>query len=335
MRILRAVSVATAITFASASASAAPALAGDSAAARVEAKKHFQRAVSLYEEQDFRGALAEFQRAYEIAPNYKVLYDVAQSHYQLQGYSKAIDVFEQYLKSGDRDIPRARRVEVEEALARLRTRVAVMTISVNVATAEVTVDDELVATQAGSATIRVNAGQHRVGVTAKGYVAASKVVTLVGEDKTDVHLDLEREVDTSSPALAPLRKELPLNRNQADRPKTLAPATDVAPSRTPFYIGVGVTSVLAAGAIGLGITSLVAKGTYNRALRSSTDSPSRIDDSRDLVRTTSLLADVLTVTAVAGGITTLVLYLKSGSHSAGPQAAAAIVGCPAGICGTF
>ena len=334
-RLVRAVAFATAFTLASATCPSA--FAADTAATRAEAKKHFQRAVTLYEEQDFRAALAEFQRAYEIAPNYKLLYDIAQANYQLQAYSKAIDAFEQYLKSGEREIPRARRIEVEESLARLRARVATLTIKVNVPTAEVTVDEQVVSTQAGSVSLKVNAGQHRVVVTAKGYVTANRSLNLVGEDKTDLRVDLEPEAETAPGPSAPVSTEPTRAGDDAIGGNTLAPPQDAPRGRTAYYIGLGTTTVLAAGAVGFGIASLVAKGTYDRALSSSTDSPQRIDNARDLVRTTSVVADALTLGAVAAGVTTVVLYFTTGrrSPSAATAAGLRVQPCPAGVCGTF
>ncbi|HEY6459174.1 MAG TPA: hypothetical protein VIY73_03455, partial [Polyangiaceae bacterium] len=47
-----------------------------------QAREHFGRGVRMYQEDDFRGALIEFSRAYELAPNWAVLYNVGQSHYQ-------------------------------------------------------------------------------------------------------------------------------------------------------------------------------------------------------------------------------------------------------------
>jgi len=41
-----------------------------------ETKLHFQRAVKLYSEEDYRGALVEFKRAYELSNNYVILYNL-------------------------------------------------------------------------------------------------------------------------------------------------------------------------------------------------------------------------------------------------------------------
>ena len=62
-----------------------------------EAGKHFQRAVALYGEADYRAALVEFRRAYALSPNAAVLYNVGEAEYQLQDYAGALQTFEHYL----------------------------------------------------------------------------------------------------------------------------------------------------------------------------------------------------------------------------------------------
>src|SRR5262245_48943462 len=65
-----------------------------------DATAHFQRALELYQEQDFPGALVEFRRAYELNPSYKLFYNIGQVCYQLTDYACALKNFESYLKEG-------------------------------------------------------------------------------------------------------------------------------------------------------------------------------------------------------------------------------------------
>src|SRR5262249_2149673 len=44
---------------------------------RSDADEHFRRGVDLYRDKDYATALVEFQRAYEIAPDIKTLYNIA------------------------------------------------------------------------------------------------------------------------------------------------------------------------------------------------------------------------------------------------------------------
>ncbi|HEX7603304.1 MAG TPA: hypothetical protein VF316_16915, partial [Polyangiaceae bacterium] len=78
----------TTLAFAIALLTAVPARAEDTTKIK-EAGQHFQRAVSLYNETDYNGALVEFKRAYATAPNVNVLYNIGQSQFQLQRYAQA------------------------------------------------------------------------------------------------------------------------------------------------------------------------------------------------------------------------------------------------------
>src|SRR4051812_42949552 len=62
-----------------------------------EAQRRYVRGKDLYEENDFQAALVEFRRAYDLAPNYKLLYNIAQVCYQLQDYPGALRTFNKYL----------------------------------------------------------------------------------------------------------------------------------------------------------------------------------------------------------------------------------------------
>src|SRR5580704_5653549 len=65
-----------------------------------QAADHFDRGVAMYGEADYRAALVEFKKAYEIAPNAAVLYNLGQTYYQLQNYAEALSAFEQYIALG-------------------------------------------------------------------------------------------------------------------------------------------------------------------------------------------------------------------------------------------
>src|SRR5664279_2435322 len=69
----------------------------------------FQRAVELYREGSYEGALAEFSKAYQISPSYLVLYNIAQTQYALHDFVGSYKSLMQYLAEGGGGIPGARR----------------------------------------------------------------------------------------------------------------------------------------------------------------------------------------------------------------------------------
>ena len=65
-----------------------------------EADRHFKSGVALFKEAKYAEALAEFERAYEIAPHPLVLYNIAGCHRELSHYSEAVDVLQAVPRRG-------------------------------------------------------------------------------------------------------------------------------------------------------------------------------------------------------------------------------------------
>lgn len=146
-----------------------------------EARERFDHGVSLYDEGDFEAALAEFLRAYEIAPNYAVLFNIGQAQAQLRRYPEAVASFERYLEEGGDGVPARRRREVEGELARVRRLVGRILVTTDPrAEASVYVDGTEVGRIPSDEAFIVSAGQHDVEVRAEGYLAARRSVTVAG-----------------------------------------------------------------------------------------------------------------------------------------------------------
>ena len=280
---------------------------------RVDAKKHFRRGVELYEEQDYRGALAEFERAYELSPSYKVLYNIGQANFQLQSYPKALDAFDLYLERGGAEIPSGRRKEVEESRAKLRARIATLEIRSNVE-ASIAVDDVAVgAGRSMSVRVRLGAGPHVVTAEAEGYVAARKTVTLTGEDQTRVDLELQRiTVVPASTLRADTRLPAPVREPEPPPPRTEA-------SKVPAFVALGTTAVLATGAVAFGISALSARSSLEETLATRTTGEA-VESARSRLVTMTVLTDVLSASALVGAVVTTVLFT---TRKSSPRTAAA------------
>src|SRR4051812_4490754 len=72
------------------------------------ARTHFQRGVALYRATAYDAALAEFTRAYDSAPNYRILYNLAQIQAQRHDYVASLRLFRRYLDDGAAHVPEAR-----------------------------------------------------------------------------------------------------------------------------------------------------------------------------------------------------------------------------------
>ena len=94
-----------------------------------QAGEHFDRGVAMYGEADYRAALVEFRKAYEIAPNAAVLYNLGQTYYQLQNYAAALTAFERYL--ADSGESPSHEAEVKGAIKTLKSRVGKLLVATN------------------------------------------------------------------------------------------------------------------------------------------------------------------------------------------------------------
>jgi hypothetical protein len=210
-----------------------------------QARSHFAHGVKLYEEEDYRAALIEFSRAYELAPNWAVLYNVGQSHYQLRDYPNALRTMEKYVKEGGEQIGKDRRAEVDREMDELRGRVAHVSLTVNIPGAELTLDDAAIGKTPLTELVLVGAGRHKLAASKSGYVTATKVLDIAGGDNLTIALELTSE-EARSAASQPA---LP-----ASAPNYLA---------TGVFMGLGVAGI-AVGAI-FGVATIGNKSSLNGA----------------------------------------------------------------------
>jgi hypothetical protein len=251
-----------------------------------EAGKHFQRGVTLYSETDYRGALVEFRRAYEITSNGSVLYNIGETEYQLRDYAGALTTFERYLiEAGPTDSHRA---EVESNIRELRTRVGRLTINTIPRGAEVSVDDRVIGKTPLDVPVVVGVGHVRVTATLAGRQPAIREIDVAAEDDLTVLLQL---APVPSAKTAP-----PPARASSDGARTSASAGSLRPLA---WVGAGV---LGAGAVAMGLLAIHEGATLkserdayqdDMSAAYAADKRNRLDVLSIRTRRYSLAADVL------------------------------------------
>lgn len=282
-----------------------------SAAPVDEARLHFDRGIQLYVEHAYEGALVEFERAHQLAPSYRILYNIGQIHQQLHHYAQAVSAFEQYLAQGGTNLPDARRTEVEQAIATLRPRVATLEVRINVPGAEIAVDDEVVGTAPLMHPLSVNPGRRRISATRPGYVPASSVVNVASSDALVVRLDL-------------------VNLTAAREAIAARPPAPRGPTRIPMYVGWIATAAML---IGSGVMVGMAHGESNVLVQSrnmfDTDGTlaNTLQRERSSVISLALAADALWVSAIVSGGVAIYLTVAALTSHPPPRRAATRVGC--------
>ena len=281
---------------------AAPAAAQDTAAQK-EANTHFQRAIGLYGESDYRAALVEFKRAYELAPHVTLLYNLGQTQYQLQNYAEALSNFERFLAEGGT----AHKSEVENAVAVLKARVGKLDIAAP-AGAEITVDDEPAGKAPLAKPVAVSVGRRRVTATKPGETPVTRFVEVAAGETVGVNLQAGAPVDGAKAAPIPNRPET--------KPDVAPPAEDKPASRTPWIVGGwSLTAALAGTAVATGIVSLSKASALTDARNKVPATKDDLDARASSVKTFALMTDIFAAGAIVVGGVSLYLTLTKPSSS--------------------
>lgn len=261
-----------------------------------EATKHFHRGVALYSEADYRGALTEFKRAYEIAPNANVLYNIGETYYQLQNYAAALAVFERYLTETGANAPHRR--EVEQTLETLRTRVGNVQLTTNVPDCEITVDDDLVGKTPFGAPVVVSVGRRKITAMHTGRAPETRFVEVSAGDTAEVALSLT-----------------PLGGAGGGVTRPGVTARGDAGGVDLVKVGWVATGTLAAGTLATGIWAYTASRQLQDARHKFPADTAELDSKSSRAKTLALVADVVgAATVVAGAVTFKLTLSRSPSH---------------------
>jgi tetratricopeptide (TPR) repeat protein len=268
----------------------------------VQARKHFSQGLKLYKEGDFDAALVQFERAYAVKPNYKVLYNIAQSYFELRQYVEARDSLTRYLKDGADAIDAERRATVESDLGELQRRIAHLKLTVNVRGAAVYVDGKKVGTTPLTQAVDVSEGQRTVAVESADRGSKQRVVRLAGGEELTIDIVFE-EPNKTTPTIIGSGGAPP------------APAASNGLGAGFWVTSIGALA-LGAGAGVTGYLTLQAERDHDDELGKLGVRQGELDDSRDKAKALALTTDILAGGAVVfAGIATVLLI----THDADPH----------------
>src|SRR6478735_9099060 len=273
-----------------------------------EAGERYARGLALYGDGEFLLALVEFERAYQLSNNYKVLYNIGQVRMQLARYAKAKEALEEYLKLGGTSLSAERTQAVNKDLATLAERTASLSIVSSEVGADISLDGKVIATSPLTAPLIVDAGEHNLVLHKAGFYDAAQSVTLAGHDQLELKIEL---------------KPIPL----AMQPKAGDVRTDVAPAkpaRTAMWAAWAGTGALAATA---GVVGYFGISKANELESMRTDSPAdaaELEKAKKSARTLLAISDVAAGLAVVTGGVALYLTLSHPSEKPAPSVALGI-----------
>ncbi len=206
------------------------------------AKARFEKGKKFYEENDFHAALVEFKRAYELVPNYSILFNIGQIYYQIQDYPEALRNFQKYLTEGGDKIPNSRATEIKREISNLRMRISYLDISTNKVGASIFVDDVLIGKTPLPGYVEISSGRRKVTAVISGCLPATKMVEVGGGDMLEVKIEL---LSISHPA-----------KLKANSRENTSSGKVLFGDKRPSWLYWAIPAGLAATSAGLGIVAL-------------------------------------------------------------------------------
>lgn len=259
-----------------------------------EARRRFDRGVQLYNDEDFALALIEFERAYDLVSNYRVLYNIGQVSIQLRKYARARTALERYLATGRDEIDAERLNEVNADVEMLKARTARLMVRVNEPEAQIFLDGELLGLSPLAEPVLVDAGTHVLAVKRSGFSSREKSIQLAGGD--DISIDVPLEAQRLERTVE--KQTIVVQNRSADNDATWK------------WVGWGTAGVLAAGAVATGVFGLTAVSELEDLRNTSGVSHEELGSAQSRARRMFIASDILAGTAlIAAGVS---LYLTIG-----------------------
>jgi hypothetical protein len=252
-----------------------------------EAVTRFERGVQLYEAENYEGALVEFNTAYKLSKNYKLLYNVGICQNAMKDYAAATESFQRYLNEGGAELSEARRADVNDRLSKLSLMVTRVRVSTNAPSgATLLIDEQPSGTTPLPDTIPVKIGRRQFSITAQGRTV-TKTVDVSSGDQTPISLVL-----TDTPGQA------------NDTTSTPVSTDDDGPSFPwPFW---GLTAVLGGATAVTGVLAVGKANDFEKKQATFGIDKASLEDERSKAQTLGLVTDVLLVcTVLSAGVSTV------------------------------
>lgn len=252
----------------------------------------FERGVQLYEADNFEGALVEFNAAYKLTKNYKLLYNIGICQSASKDYVGAVETFRHYLAEGGTEVTDARRLDVNERLQKLSLMVTRVRVTTDApAGATLLVDDQAVGTTPLSDSPAVKVGRRQFSIVSSGRTVTKTLDIASGDPNASVSLLLGAE--PKSPTLPTSPEPAP----GSEQTTTAGPTFPWA-----FW---GLTAVLGGGATVTGILAVGARNDLEERQATYGVRRSELESEHDKAKTLGLVTDGLLIgTAISAGVST-------------------------------
>lgn len=278
-------------------------------------------------------ALKKFEEAQRLRPASGIVFHIAFCKEKIGRGLEAAGDYERASAMGKAEGKPQVVKEADARLAALAPKLArvVVVPPKDAADLKVTLDDRTLSDSELGTEIRVAAGAHKVGASARGARPFEASVDARDASASEVKIVFEKLAPTPTPAAAPVvagktePARLPAPPPTAPSPETPSPTDGVTPppsepSKGSRYTAPIVVSVAAGAFAGFGLVSYLVAGGEQRTLKSQCPSllPAACDELRGPVRTWDTLALVGFGAAGVGLVTAIVLFATAPSSAPAP-----------------
>lgn len=159
-----------------------------------DAKAEYEAGKLLYQDGDYKNALAKFQKAQELSSDARLSWNIAACEKNLRRYTRVLAAVERYQREGGALLTDQDRLDAEDLARTVRTLVSTIKLTVDEPGADVFVDDEKVATSPLTAPLLVDAGARKIRVVKPGYKEVVKTEQVAGATEMALVVKLERDL---------------------------------------------------------------------------------------------------------------------------------------------
>ncbi|HXX66259.1 MAG TPA: PEGA domain-containing protein [Polyangiaceae bacterium] len=155
------------------------------------AQRAWDAAKQLAGASDYRGALVEFQRAYDLSHNPRVLYNLGVTEKLLTHYARAVDAWEKELREGGAQLTAAEQQELRNAISIVQQFVTTIDVTANEPDATLSIDDYPVGKTPFAGPVRIDVGKRILKLSKDGFTETVQTVDVAAGARTPVSFRIE------------------------------------------------------------------------------------------------------------------------------------------------
>ncbi len=211
------------------------------------ARRAWDAAKQLAGASDYKGALVEFQRAYELSHNPRVLFNVGVTEKLATHYARAVDAWEKELNEAGSQLTPGELQELKNAIAIVQQFVTTIDVTANEADATLAIDEYAVGKTPFAGPVRIDVGKHVLKLSKEGFIDAVQHADVASGARTPVTFKLEPLNKTAVVAVtvggAPNATVFVDGRDMGPAPfkGELSADRHTIEARAPGYVAVGQT----------------------------------------------------------------------------------------------